>query len=139
MCIGLGYPSEDLERKLLRGDDRRGMLDGLQPLVDAAELDQLRNAAKGLHLAEPLLDYVQALVRFTRQATQFELGLSPRGAQDLVTAARCSALINGHAGVRPEDVKTVFGAVAGHRLRPRHGSAAAQDPARFVLESVPIP
>lgn len=139
MRIGLGYPSDDLERKLLRGDDRRGMLGQLRPLVDPAELDRLRIAARNLHLAEPLLDYVQALVRFTRQAPQFELGLSPRGAQDLVTAARCSALINGHAGVRPEDVKTVFAAVAGHRLRPRHGAAAAHDPARFVLESVPIP
>jgi MoxR-like ATPase len=83
---------------------------------------------------------VQALVRHTRQSAQFELGLSPRGAQDLVNAARCWALLNGHPGVHPEDVKAVFTAVAGHRLRPRPGSAAAlRDPARLVLESVPIP
>jgi hypothetical protein len=42
--------------------------------------------------------------------------------------------------VHPEDVKAVFTAVASHRLRPRPGSTAAlRDPARLVLESVPIP
>ena len=44
------------------------------------------------------------------------------------------------AGLKREDVKAVFAAVAGHRLQPRPGSAAAvRDPARLVLESVPIP
>ena len=79
-------------------------------------------------------------MRFTRQSAQFDLGLSPRGAQDLVNAARCWALIHGHPGVHPEDVKAVFAAVAGHRLRPRQGGTAAlRDPARLVLESVPVP
>lgn len=140
MRIGLGYPSENLERKLLRGDDRRELLRTLRPVVDATGLESLRATARELFLADALLDYVQALVRFTRQSAHYELGLSPRGAQDLVMAARCWALIHGHPGVHPEDVKAVFAAVAGHRLRPRHGGgAAAQDAAALALESVPIP
>jgi len=140
MCIGLGYPGEALERKLLRGDDRRDLVADLRPGVDVPGLAALRAAARDLFLSDALLDYVQALVRFTRQSTQFELGLSPRGAQDLVNAARCWALIHGHPGVHPEDVKAVFAAVAGHRLRPRQGgSAALRDPAHLVLESVPVP
>ncbi len=140
MRIGLGYPSEVLERKLLRGEDRRHMAEELRPVVDAATLASLRSSARELFLSEALLDYVQALVRFTRQSAHFDLGLSPRGAQDLVTAARCWALLQGHAGVHPEDVRAVFAAVAGHRLRPRPGGGAAgQDPAGVVLESVPIP
>ena len=140
MRIGLGYPGEALERKLLKGDDRREMLGDLRPVIDVAGLATLRAAARALFLSDALLDYVQALVRFTRQSAQFDLGLSPRGAQDLVNAARSWALIHGHPGVHPEDVKAVFAAVAGHRLRPRQGGAAAlRDPARLVLESVPVP
>jgi MoxR-like ATPase len=140
MRIGLGYPGEALERKLLKGNDRRTLLGDLQPVTDIAGLSALRTAARALFLSDALLDYVQALVRYTRQSAQFDLGLSPRGAQDLVNAARCWALLNGHPGVHPEDVKAVFTAVAGHRLRPRPGSTAAlRDPARLVLESVPIP
>jgi len=140
MRIGLGYPGEALERKLLKGDDRRALLDDLHPIIDIAGLTTLQTAARTLFLSDALLDYVQALVRYTRQSAQFDLGLSPRGAQDLVNAARCWALLNGHPGVHPEDVKAVFTAVAGHRLRPRvGGTAALHDPARLVLESVPIP
>lgn len=139
MRIGLGYPDEALERKLLRGEDRRHLLPELQPLVDPERLAQLGAAARRLHLAEPLLDYVQALVRYTRQCGEFELGLSPRAALDVVTAARCHALADGHAGVRPEDLRAVFGAVAAHRLAARPGSAATADPAGFVLQAVPAP
>ncbi len=140
MRIGLGYPSEPLERKLLRGEDRRHMAEELHPVIDTAGLASLRAGAREVFLSDALLDYIQALVRFTRQSARFDLGLSPRGAQDLVSAARCWALLQGHAGVHPEDVKAVFAAVAGHRLRPRPGGGAAvQDPARLVLESVAIP
>jgi MoxR-like ATPase len=140
MRIGLGYPGEPLERKLLRGEDRRDLLGDLKPVVPPAELRTLQATARGLHLSDALLDYVQALVRFTRQSARIELGLSPRAAQDLVTAARCWAASNGHGGVYPEDVKAVFAAVAGHRLRHRQGPGVpGQDLSHFVLESVPIP
>jgi MoxR-like ATPase len=139
MRIGLGYPAEALERKLLRGEDRRHLLDQIRTIVDTEELARLQQAARGVFLSDAVLDYVQALVRYTRQPAHFELGLSPRGAQDLVTAARCHALLSGHPGVHPEDVKAVFPAVAGHRLHPRAGTVAAGgDVARHVLESVPV-
>jgi MoxR-like ATPase len=137
MRLSLGYPAEPLERKLLRGDDRRALVDELRPALAPGDLTLLQQAARQVFVADALLDYVQALVRYTRQAAVFELGLSPRGAQDLVSAARCQALLAGHAGVRPEDIKAVFGPVAGHRLRLRR--AAGGDAARQVLESVPVP
>jgi MoxR-like ATPase len=139
MRIGLGYPDEALERKLLRGEDRRHLLGEVRAVIDGPGLATLRAAARELFVADALLDYMQGLVRHTRQSPQFELGLSPRGAQDLATASRCRALLRGHPGVHPEDVQAVFPAVAGHRLRPRPGGTAVGDPARLVLDSVPIP
>ncbi len=140
MRIRLGYPEEALERKLLKGDDRRTLLADIQPVIDIAGIAAVRTCAREVFLSDAVLDYVQALVRYTRQSSLFELGLSPRGAQDLMNAARCFALFQGHPGVHPEDVKAVFVAVAGHRLRPRPGGTAAlTNPAQLVLESVPIP
>ncbi len=140
MRIGLGYPAEPLERKLLRGEDRRALLADLRPVMGLVELEELRSVTRTVQLTDALLDYVQALVRFTRESPQFELGLSPRAALDLVAAARCWALISGHTGIYPEDVQAVFGPVAGHRLR-RRGEAAlsASDATRSVLAEVPIP
>jgi MoxR-like ATPase len=140
MRIGLGYPAEPLERKLLRGDDRRSFVAELRPVMGPAELAELQAAARQIQVSEAVLDYVQALVRHTRESPVFELGLSPRAAVDLVAAARCWALLIGHSGIYPEDVQAVFGPVAGHRLRRRgDGGLRSTDAAALVLGEVAIP
>ena len=116
------------------------MLDELGPLLTGLDIIEMQKSVNGVHISDALLDYTQALVRFTRETPEIELGLSPRGAQGLVNAARCCALISGHSGVHPEDIKSVFIPVAGHRLRTRN-DASHPDPeiAAFILESVPVP
>lgn len=140
MRIGLGYPPERLERALLSGEDRRDLLEDISPVLTNSNLVELQSAAKSVHVSDAILDYIQALVRFTRETPELEYGLSPRGAVDLVSAARCWAMINGHSGVHPEDVKVIFSPVAGHRLQSRSdGQHADPDVAAFILESVPVP
>jgi MoxR-like ATPase len=140
MRICLGYPPEHEERELLSGPDRRGALETIEPVIGTAQIAELRGAADDIHVSEALLDYTQALVRFTREASELEAGLSPRAAVDLIRAARCWALISGHGGVRPEDIKAVFPAVASHRLRSRNDASQPHpDIAAFVLQSVPVP
>lgn len=141
MRIGLGYPPESLERKLLRGEDRRDLVAELSPVMGMIELNELQAAARSINVSEAVLDYVQALVRFTRESQQFEIGLSPRAAVDLMSAARCWALVNAHPGVYPEDVQAVFAAVAGHRLRMRDEAimAGGDNAAARVLAAVRIP
>lgn len=138
--LGLGYPSPELERELLRGGDRRRLLKDIEPVITAAELSELQSAAATVHVAESLLDYAQALVAHTRQAPEFEYGLSPRGAVDLLAAARAWAMLDGHRGVRPEDLKAVFTPVVAHRLRARDaGEHGIEALVTQVLERVPLP
>jgi MoxR-like ATPase len=56
----------------------------------------------------------------------------------LVKAAQSWALMQGHAGVHPEDVQTVFPAVADHRLE-RASRDAPAEPGRAILATVPVP
>ena len=140
MRIGLGYPAPDMERLLLRGEDRRGMLAGVEPVLTAEEIGSLQATARDVHVSDAALDYAQALVAHTRESADFEFGLSPRGAVDLIAAARCWALLHGHRGVRPEDLKAVFVPVAGHRLRARdHALSNPETAVRQILEAVPVP
>lgn len=141
MRLELGYPNEENERELLTGSDRREMLADLQPSLAAGMLTALQRAAANVHMSEPLLDYVQGLVRFTRESPDIDTGLSPRGALALVAAAKAHALIEHHAGVFPDDVQAVFAAVAGHRLKPASGSSFTHtsELTRHVLDSVAIP
>ncbi|MGI9330277.1 MAG: AAA family ATPase [Gammaproteobacteria bacterium] len=140
MRLGLGYPGEALERELLRGGDRRGMIKTLEPVLTAEQLIELQAAASTVHVAEPLLDYAQALIAYTRQSPDFEYGLSPRAAVDLLAAARAWSMLSGHRGVRPEDLKAVFPAVAAHRLTTRDPNGRRpEEMAQQLLERVPLP
>lgn len=140
MKIGLGYPAESLERKLLRGEDRREMLKSLKPQFDSAQLPALQKVVRSVEISDAILDYVQALTRHTREHPEFELGISPRATTDLVNAARAWALIQGHSGVHPEDVQAVFPAVAGHRIRLKSDNGSLQqNPGEKVLNEVAIP
>ena len=119
MRIELGYPDAALERQLLLGQDRRDLLATLSPTLSPQQLLLMQTMVPRVHASDALLDYVQAIVRYTRESPQFESGLSPRAAIALLRAAQAWALIHGHPGVLPEDVQAVLGAVVGHRLKPR--------------------
>jgi MoxR-like ATPase len=140
MRIGLGYPAKPLERELLRGENRRAMLEQLRPVVTGQDISELQKIAREVHVSDSLLDYAQALVFATRNIPEIELGLSPRGAQDLMAAARCRAMINGHRGVHPEDIKAVFTAVVAHRIQGRDDMMQnTSDLTQQILDSVPVP
>jgi MoxR-like ATPase len=141
MRLELGYPNEENERALITGIDRREMLNDISPSLQPGTLLELQNYAAKVHMSEPLIDYIQALVRFTRESPDIETGLSPRGALALVAAARAHAFMQHHSGVFPDDVQAVFGSVAGHRLKPA-SSSVYRTPAelsRHVLDNVAIP
>jgi MoxR-like ATPase len=141
MRLELGYPNEKNERLLITGADRRELLGGIEPTLNADILLELQNTAAKIHMSDPLIDYVQALVRFTRESPDIETGLSPRGSLAIVAAARAHAFIEHHSGVFPDDVQAVFAAVAGHRLKPASNSAyrTPAELSRHVLDSVAIP
>jgi len=141
MRITMGYPNETSERELIAGEDRRQMINHIEAATNPETLIHLQATARQQHVSEPLIDYIQALVRFTRESADIDIGLSPRGAQALVAAARAKAFIENHSGVYPDDIQAVFTAVAGHRLKPA-GSTRFRSPSELcqhVLDSVAIP
>jgi len=141
MRIELGYPDPALERQLLLGQDRRDLLATLAPVLLPQQLLLMQTMVPGVHASDALLDYVQAIVRHTRESPLYEAGLSPRAAIALLRAAQAWALVHGHAGVLPEDVQAVLAGVVGHRLKPRdeaHGGNARTIGAA-VLQAVAVP
>ena len=138
MKIELGYPDRAAERELLSGADRREMLAGMAPCITPAELQTHQKSVQQVRVAEPLIDYVQALVAHTRESADWQTGLSPRAALALIAAARAWAWLSGRNHALPEDIQAVLPGVAGHRLRPAGDDPAAGNIARLI-EAVPIP
>jgi MoxR-like ATPase len=142
MRIELGYPDRAAERALLEGMERRDMIAGLAPCLSPAELIALQHAVRTVHAAPALVDYIQALVDYTRRTPEFLNGLSPRAALALLNCSRAWALIDGRDRVLPEDVQAVLPGVATHRLHPAHqggGPRSHSEIAQTLIEAVSIP
>jgi MoxR-like ATPase len=141
MRIELGYPDAALERRLLLGQDRRDLLATLSPVLLPQQLLLMQTMVPGVHVSDALLDYVQAIVRYTRESPLYESGLSPRAAIGLLRLAQAWALVHEHPGVLPEDVQAVLPGVVGHRLKPRDQTtaASARQIGEMVLKAVPVP
>jgi len=140
MRIELGYPEPAAERELLLHGDRRAVADQLEPLIGLGELRHIQAAVDGIKISEPLVDYVQRLVAFSRQGSEFAFGLSPRGALALMQSAKSWALLHNRSHVVPEDVQAVLPSVVEHRLRESadfagHGGGAL---AQKLLGSVDV-
>jgi MoxR-like ATPase len=142
MRLELGYPDQAAERRLLAtgGPGLGQRLEQLPPLLAASTLPGLQREVAAVHAAEPLIDYVLALVEASRQATAFQHGLSPRAGLGLLAAARAWAWLAGRDMVLPDDVQAVLPGVARHRLRSLQGSghASAEDVAALI-RGVAIP
>lgn len=140
MRLELGYPDRAAERALLAGGGRREQADELAPLLSAAELPALQRAVAAVHAAEPLIDYVQALVERTRRDIAFQHGLSPRAGLALLAAARAWAWLAGRDMVLPDDVQAVLPAVARHRLLSAQGGGHARsEDVAALIRAVAIP
>jgi MoxR-like ATPase len=117
MAIRLGYPDRSSERRLLAGD--MAPVDAGQPL-GRDRVVALQAAAAGIHVADPVREYLLDLVAASRATGG---GLSPRAALGWQRAAQAWALVSGRDAVHPEDLQAVAMPVCAHRL----GGQAAVD------------
>jgi MoxR-like ATPase len=119
MRIKLGYPHPAAEREMFaRRHSATQAITNLAQHIDLSQLEAIRVAVSQVHASDSLLDYLQRLVAYTRQSSEFEVGLSPRGALALLDCAKTWAVMQDRGHVVPEDIQMVLPAVAGHRVVP---------------------
>lgn len=138
MRLSLGYPDAEAEMAILRGEDRRSLLEQLPATLDTDGLLALQEAAGKVHASEALLAYIRALAEHTRYGTDLPYGLSPRGALALLAAGRAWALLEGRDHVLPADIQVLFPHVAMHRLG-LGDARTAEAAATRIIEAVPLP
>jgi MoxR-like ATPase len=114
--LSLGYPTPDDEASMLAGHEGGDRVLELEPVVDRTDVLGAQDAARRVHAAKALRDYVVALLRQTRDDSRVELGASPRAGLMLLRAAKAHALINGRDHALPDDVQALAPAVLSHRI-----------------------
>ncbi len=135
--LSLGYPDENTERQLLLGEVGRSKLSQVKPLFSLEDFKSMRQHVSKVRMSDAVVSYIMRLVQRTRDTTLCSLGLSPRASQSLAWASRAYALTMGRDYVIPDDVQTVFPAVAGHRLKAQR-SLGTESLVHQILDSVDV-
>jgi MoxR-like ATPase len=139
MRLSIGYPNAESEHRLLEGLNPREQLKTLSTTIPPAELLEIQQKVAQVHTAKPLINYVQALLDFSRNSTLFYQGLSPRAGIGLVQSAKAWALINDRQDVYPEDIQAVFSSVVDHRLTLSSNVDSNSQASDILLKEVAIP
>ena len=136
MRIQLGYPHPKFERQLLMGQNRQHLIDKLPVVLAPESLQSIQQLIPKVHVSNGLLDYCQSIINFTREASHYTCGLSPRAGLALLHAAKAWAFMAQRDAVIPEDIQAVLAPVAGHRLHAgNHDAHAVVAP---ILNKVPV-
>ncbi|MEQ1882863.1 MAG: MoxR family ATPase, partial [Burkholderiales bacterium] len=119
----------------------RDMIADIEPAMKTDDMKSMQKSVREVFAAPALLDYVQALIAYTRRSQDFVNGLSPRAGLGILNAARAWAFLDGRLEVIPEDVQAIWSCVAAHRLSPVDGYAALSNThvVDRILADVAIP
>lgn len=122
MCLSLGYPSPVAEKSLFKGVDAREELSKLRPILNLSQLQSLQASVAQVSVSDSIADYLHRLVAQTRYSSDFEYGVSTRGALAWLRAAKAWAVIHGRDYVVPEDLQAVAIPVIAHRVHGKEKS-----------------
>jgi len=116
MKTSVGYPDRTAMLKVLAGASQPDRTKTLRPMIATNAVADMADMVSENHIAHSILDYVHQLTEHTRDNTDTTLGVSTRGAINMVRAARVWAGAHGRNYVLPDDVKQLAAPVWTHRL-----------------------
>jgi len=140
----IGYPDPDAEQTLLRRrTDRASKTPSVEAVLEPDRVTAIQALPEDVTVTDDLIAYMTDIVGATRDQPQIRVGVSPRGTQRLLEAARARAVIEGREYVTPGDVKTIAPDVLAHRLVLTPDATVEnvdkRDVLVDVLDSIPVP
>lgn len=138
MKISLGYPSIEVEKKLLSEKDRMELISNVKPIVSKDDILHMFDEVEKVYVSKAIIDYIGDLVTLTRKANLFYFGLSTRASFYLLKGVKAYAYVMRRDFVLPEDVKEIFPYVASHRLKPLDYSKKSSQLIKELIESVHV-
>ncbi|HET92133.1 MAG TPA: MoxR family ATPase [Chloroflexi bacterium] len=143
MRLLMGYPTREEEHAILLRFEREDPLEELEPVTNPEELIELQRQVRQVRVEDTVRGYIVDVVRATRQHSEVELGVSPRGTLALYKCAQALAAVRGREYVLPDDVKLLAPYVLTHRilvspavrLRGRQLTDVLMD----IVATVPVP
>ena len=117
----MDYPTEQEEAKILTMHSTQQNLDdqlenNVETVSNAEEINAITQETANVRVEPQLVDYINKIVRMTRQWPQFYVGASPRAGIALMQGARTLAAFYGRDYTIPDDVVQIAIPALRHRV-----------------------
>lgn len=143
MQLTMGYPSLIEEIEILKRFKVKNPMDTLEAVVSNEDLAEAKKIFETVRVSEEIIEYMILIVQATREHSEIELGISPRGTMALFNAVQASAAIEGRDYVIPDDVKRMAIPVLAHRLILNSNAIVtgrkAGEIISHILKEAPVP
>lgn len=148
LYLNIGYPDAADELTMLANTTglRRAKIN---PVMTAADVIQLQALSREVAINDDLLDFINRLVRATRDRSLpyvekwIRWGAGPRAGQSLALSSKARALLAGRFAVTLDDIRALAAPVMRHRILLNFEAEAEQistdDVVREILNLVPEP
>ncbi len=141
--LTLGYPDPDAERNLFLDRRTSDPLDSLIPVLSLPELRQISAEVRTVAMEDSVMDYLQTIIRTTRETPEFRLGASPRAMLILGRCAQAAAWQDGRDFTTPEDIRSLVRPVLAHRmiltLEAKHAGVIPGEILDGMLKKIKVP
>ncbi len=140
----VGYPSEDIERRILKDRMERRQDDTeVRRIASPETIMRMQRVVERVYVSDAVIEYIVSLVRSTRDDPRVMVGSSPRGSLAIFKLTRSLAAIEGRDYVIPDDVKEVAIHALNHRLilnpEPRIMGVKPEDVIQDIIAEIPVP
>lgn len=115
--IGMGYPSRESEREIMRQHTGgRSAAGEISAVMQASDVEAMQRVVEDIRVDDSLREYAIDIAGRTRSTEQLTLGVSPRGVLMLQRAAQARAYLEGRDYCTPDDFKQLILPVFAHRV-----------------------
>src|SRR5260370_39365708 len=105
MRVRMGYPEGNAEREILRAEAGAAQLENLRPVLNAADVVEIQQAAAQVHVDESLITYLLYIASKSREPYSRSLRDATPVSQMLCRAPHCMPCREGRDYSTPEDFK----------------------------------
>lgn len=136
MKISMGYPEQNEEIQMMKGQNHGHPLDRISPVETKERLLWSKDQVQEVQISDEVYRYISDLIVRTRKEPEVRVGASPRAAIALSRAAQAVAMIEGFSYVTPGHVFNLLKPVLAHRIILTPEARLEGKTAETVLDAV---
>ena len=134
--LTMGYPSLQSQIDIVKNRQAGDPMNAISPVISLKELLKMKQDVQKIFVSDDVIRFGTELCEATRKMDMVELGASPRAVLALIQLGKANALLKGRDYVIPEDIKSVFIDVCGHRLILKPQAKVKKETVENVLKAV---